>query len=221
MAPCIPSPLRAGASAPDVHDSGLSTHESTMPFSHFKLHPDLLRGLKDLGFARPTPDPGRRDSAGARGQGRARLRDDRQRQDGRVPAADPQPVDDEAARHDARADHHADARAGGADPRGPERPHRPHADQRRGRLRRRRHGPAGARLPQRRRRHRRHAGPAARSFPRALREAAAGSSSSCSTKRTGCSTWASCPTSAACCGTSRRSGRRCSSARRCRRRSRS
>jgi len=26
-----------------------------MPFSHFKLHPDLLRGLKDLGFARPTP----------------------------------------------------------------------------------------------------------------------------------------------------------------------
>ena len=26
-----------------------------MPFSHFKLHPDLLRGLKDLGFTRPTP----------------------------------------------------------------------------------------------------------------------------------------------------------------------
>ena len=26
-----------------------------MPFSHFKLHPDLLRGIKDLGFARPTP----------------------------------------------------------------------------------------------------------------------------------------------------------------------
>jgi len=26
-----------------------------LPFSHFKLHPDLLRGLKDLGFARPTP----------------------------------------------------------------------------------------------------------------------------------------------------------------------
>src|SRR6266571_3586108 len=26
-----------------------------MPFSHFKLHPDLLRGLKDLGFPRPTP----------------------------------------------------------------------------------------------------------------------------------------------------------------------
>jgi ATP-dependent RNA helicase RhlE len=26
-----------------------------MPFSHLKLHADLLRGLKDLGFARPTP----------------------------------------------------------------------------------------------------------------------------------------------------------------------
>src|SRR5215207_5022373 len=28
---------------------------SPMPFSQFKLHPDLLRGLKDLGFPRPTP----------------------------------------------------------------------------------------------------------------------------------------------------------------------
>jgi ATP-dependent RNA helicase RhlE len=26
-----------------------------MPFSQFKLHPDLVRGLKDLGFQRPTP----------------------------------------------------------------------------------------------------------------------------------------------------------------------
>ena len=26
-----------------------------MPFSHFQLHPSLLHGLKDLGFARPTP----------------------------------------------------------------------------------------------------------------------------------------------------------------------
>ena len=26
-----------------------------MPFTHFKLHPDLLRGVKDLGFAKPTP----------------------------------------------------------------------------------------------------------------------------------------------------------------------
>jgi ATP-dependent RNA helicase RhlE len=26
-----------------------------LPFSHFKLHPELVRGLKDLGFVRPTP----------------------------------------------------------------------------------------------------------------------------------------------------------------------
>src|SRR5215203_6107101 len=26
-----------------------------MPFTHFKLHPDLLRGVKDLGFQKPTP----------------------------------------------------------------------------------------------------------------------------------------------------------------------
>jgi ATP-dependent RNA helicase RhlE len=26
-----------------------------LPFSALQLHPDLLRGLKDLGFTRPTP----------------------------------------------------------------------------------------------------------------------------------------------------------------------
>src|ERR671919_2365776 len=26
-----------------------------MPFTQLKLHPDLLRGVKDLGFQRPTP----------------------------------------------------------------------------------------------------------------------------------------------------------------------
>src|SRR3954465_137918 len=26
-----------------------------MPFTNLKLHPDLLRGIKDLGFQRPTP----------------------------------------------------------------------------------------------------------------------------------------------------------------------
>ena len=26
-----------------------------MPFSSFGLHPDLLRGVKELGFTRPTP----------------------------------------------------------------------------------------------------------------------------------------------------------------------
>jgi ATP-dependent RNA helicase RhlE len=29
-----------------------------MPFTHFNLHPDLLRGVKDLGFQRPTPIQG-------------------------------------------------------------------------------------------------------------------------------------------------------------------
>jgi ATP-dependent RNA helicase RhlE len=29
--------------------------ELSLPFSHLKLHPDLLKGLKDLGFPRPTP----------------------------------------------------------------------------------------------------------------------------------------------------------------------
>src|SRR6266511_1672113 len=27
----------------------------SMPFSHFGLHPDLLRGIRELGFTRPTP----------------------------------------------------------------------------------------------------------------------------------------------------------------------
>ncbi len=26
-----------------------------MPFSKFGIHPDLLRGVKEMGFARPTP----------------------------------------------------------------------------------------------------------------------------------------------------------------------
>lgn len=30
-------------------------YSTPMPFTQFKLHPDLLRGVKDLGFQRPTP----------------------------------------------------------------------------------------------------------------------------------------------------------------------
>ena len=99
------------------------------------------------------------------------MRDDRQRQDRRVPAADSPQADRQASRHDARARVDADARARGADPGGLDRSGRPHADQRRVRVRRRRHGPAGARVPQRRRRHRRHARAAAGSFPGAVRAA--------------------------------------------------
>jgi ATP-dependent RNA helicase RhlE len=32
----------------------LSPGEDTVPFTHFKLHHDLLKGLKDLGFVKPT-----------------------------------------------------------------------------------------------------------------------------------------------------------------------
>ena len=190
-----------------------------MPFTALKLHPSLLRGLKELGFARPTPIQA--DAIPPALEGRDVLAC-AMTGSGKTAAfllPDPAPADRQAARDDARAGAHADARAGGADPRGPERPRGAHADHRRGRLRRRRHGSAGARVPQRRRRHRRDAGPAARSPALAVREVRAGSKSSCSTKPTACSTWASCPTSAGSSGTCRRSARRCSSAPRCRRRS--
>ena len=119
-------------------------------------------------------DSSRRHSTRARRPRSSCMRPDGQREDRGVSAADSARADAEAAQpsgHDARAHHHADARAGGADCRRSEGLHRPHADQRLCRVRRRRHGPAGARLPQRRRRHRRHAGAAARSFPAAVREA--------------------------------------------------
>ena len=118
-------------------------------------------------------DSGRRHSTGTRRPRSSRMRPDRQREDRGVSAADSARPDAEAAQpsgHDARAHHYADARAGGADCRRPQGLHRSHAHQRLCRVWRRRHGPAGARLPQRRRRHRRHAGPAARSFPAAVRE---------------------------------------------------
>src|SRR2546427_3011751 len=40
-------PRRAGRSA--------STSRTHVPFAHLKLHPSLLKGIKELGFARPTP----------------------------------------------------------------------------------------------------------------------------------------------------------------------
>ena len=138
----LPAPLRAIPRFP-------------VPFSALKLHPNLLKGLKELGFARPTPIQadaippalaGRDVLASAMtGSGKT--------------AAFLLPILHQlhrpAARHHARPGADAHARAGRADPRGPERPRRPHADHRRRGLRRRRHGAAGARLPQRRRRHHR------------------------------------------------------------------
>ena len=187
-----------------------------MPFTALKLHPNLLRGLKELGFARPTPIQADAIPPGLEGRDVLACAMTGSGKTAAFLLPILQPADRQAARHDARAGPDADARAGGADPRGPQRPRRAHADHRRGGLRRRRHGAAGARLPQRRRRHRR-ARPAACSITSARpTRSSPGSSSSCSTKPTACSTWASCPTSAACCGTSRRSGRRSSSARPCR-----
>jgi len=36
-------------------NGGFTLTKDSVPFSHFKLHPDLLKGLKDLGFVKPTP----------------------------------------------------------------------------------------------------------------------------------------------------------------------
>ena len=142
-----------------------------MPFTTLKLHPSLLKGIKELGFHPAHAHSGRCHSAGAGRPGRARLRHDRQRQDRRVPAPDPAPAHGEAPRHHAGTGDHAHPRAGRADPGRHQRSRGPHADQRRRGVRRRRHGAAGARLPERRGRHHRHAGPAARSFPVSLRQA--------------------------------------------------
>ena len=126
-----------------------------MPFAGLKLHPNLLSGLKDLGFTRPTPIQA--DAIPPALEGRDLLAC-AMTGSGKT-AAFLLPIlhqaDRRAARHDARAGADADARAGGADPRGPQRPRGAHADDRRGGVRRRRHGTAGARVPQRRRRHHR------------------------------------------------------------------
>ncbi len=69
-----------------------------MPFTQFKLHPSLLKGIKDLGFTRPTPIQAEAIPPALAGQRRARVCDDRQRQDGRVPVADRPSSDRKAAR---------------------------------------------------------------------------------------------------------------------------
>ena len=117
--------------------------------------------------------------------------------------ADPAPADRQAAGHHARPDPDPHPRAGRADPGRHRRPGRAHAGHHRRRLRRRGHGAAGARPAQRRRRHRGHPRAACSTTSAALRGARAASRCWCSTRPTGCSTWASCPTSAACCGTCR------------------
>ena len=141
--------------------------------------------------SRPTPFRRRR------GPRPAGLRDDRQRQDRRVSAADPAPADGPAPRHDARAGPDADARAGGADSRGPQRPRRAHAADGAPRCSAasawgRRSTPSAAASTSS---SARRAGCSITSARRTRSSRA--SSISCSTKPTACSTWASCPTSAA------------------------
>ena len=80
-----------------------SAGSRAVPFSSLKLHPSLLKGIKELGLHPSHPDPGRRHPAGAGRPRRARLRHDRQRQDGGVSAADPAPADRQAPRHHAGA----------------------------------------------------------------------------------------------------------------------
>ena len=93
---------------------------------------------------------------------------------------------------------------------------RPH---RGGRVRRRRPSAADPGAGARRRRAGRHAGPAARPHSASATSCWRAPRSSCSTRPTRCSTWASCRRSAASSPSSRRSGRTCSSRRPCRARS--
>ena len=88
-----------------------------MPFSHLQLHPDLLRGLKDLGFPRPTPIQA--DAIPPALEGRDVLACAMTGSGKTVAFLLPilNRLIGQAARHHARADHHADARACGADSR--------------------------------------------------------------------------------------------------------
>ena len=168
-----------------------------MPFSSLKLHPALLKGIKELGFARPTPIQAEAIPPALDGRDVLACAADRQRQDRRVSAADPAPADRRAARHDARAGARADARAGGADPRGSRTtspstrrsPAPPCSAASAWGRRSTRSGAASTSSSRRR---------AACSITCARRtRSSTRSNTSSSTKRTACSTWASSRTSAA------------------------
>ena len=192
----------------------------SVPFNEFALHPSLKQGIKELGFTRPTPiqndaiPPGLqgRDILGCASTGSGKtaafllpiLHQLMDRPRGTTRALVLTPTRELAAQILADLNDLA--------------VHTPLT--RRVGVRRRRHGAAGARVPQRRRRHRRHARPPARSLPHALREAGRarvpGARRSRSHARHGLPARhpprAPAPAAAP--------GRRCSSARRCRRRSR-
>ena len=172
-----------------------------MPFTNLHLHPNLLKGIRELGFTRPTPIQA--DAIPAALAGRDVLACAKTGSGKTAAFLLPilhRLIDKPRGAH-ARADPDADARARRADPRGLQRPRRPHAADRRGGVRRRRDGPAGARVP-------RAASTSSSPRPagcsttaRAATRSSTASNTSCSTRPTACSTWASCPTSAASCGT--------------------
>ncbi len=105
----------------------LRKEHSLMPFTSFGLHPDLMRGVKEMGFTRPDADPAGHDSSRDGRARRACLRHDGQRQDRRVRPADPSSHHGQEARRHAGADRHTHARARGADRGARQSACRPHA----------------------------------------------------------------------------------------------
>ena len=192
----------------------------TCPSPTFKLHPDLLRGIKELGFTRATPIQEQAIPPALEGKD---LLACAMTGSGKTAAfllpilhrlmGKPRGVTRALV-------HHPDPRARRPDRGAPAPARGAHAAVGRCGLRRRRDGSAGACVPKRGGRHHRHARPAARPLQAAVREAEPASRCSCWTKPTGCWTWASCPTSSGCSSTCLPSGRRCSSRQRCRDRSR-
>ena len=191
-----------------------------MPFSQFKLHPDLLRGVKDLGFARPTPIQA--DAIPPALEGKDLLAC-AQTGSGKTAAFLLPILNGLMAKPRTRPG--TDARALMITPTrelaaqiledlNDLTVHTPLTGIRR--VWRRGHGPAGACVPQRGRRHRGHARGGCWIISARPTRSCRRWNIWCWTRRIGCSTWVSCPTSGGSCGTFRPSGRRCSSAPRCR-----
>ena len=109
-----------------------------MPFSSFPLHADLLKGVKELGFTRPTPIQEQAIPPAAEGKDILACAMTGSGKTAAFLPADPPPADREAPRHDPRAHPDADPRAGGADPPAPRAARGAHPGDRRRRVRRRR-----------------------------------------------------------------------------------
>ena len=211
-------PRRAAAPLARPQDAH-AAHLALMPFSSFGLDPLLLRGIRELGFTRPTPIQEQsippalegRDvlACAATGSGKTaafglpilhRLMG-KPRRTTRALILTP-------TRELVRADRRAPPGAG-----------RAHAGHERRRLRRRRHGPAGARAARRRRRDRGDARAPARPLPPALRGAQGARDPRARRGRPHARHGLPARHQARAAAPARRSGRRCSSPPPCRRRS--